>query len=91
MGSENVTEFPSNKKHTDTFIFILGMICTQSCMKKLGYISKLCSMSIKCCGTLLESQSVKLSFLSYYDNNFLKINNQPFTSSITYLTLLPDH
>lgn len=59
----------TNKKLTETFIFILGLTCTQAHMKKLGCISTLCSSSIKLCGILLESYSIRLSFLSCGNNS----------------------
>lgn len=61
--------FLTTNKHTETFILILGLTCTQSHMKKLGCISTLCSSFIKLYGVLLESYSMRLSFLSY-GNNF---------------------
>lgn len=77
----------TNKKHTETFILILGMTCTQSHMKKLGCISTLCSSFIKLYGILLESYSLSLSFLSY-GNNFFKINNDP-SQQLYLFNLLP--
>lgn len=87
MGGEKLTEFPTiKKKGTETYLFIFGMTCTQCHMKKLAYISTLCSSSIKFYGILLEYSETLLSQLW---QQFLKLIMPPPQQHYLFI-LLPD-